>query len=107
MAEIMVEERPDVAPLVVVTGRLGGRDSANLLDTARSIPDDVVTIDARDIGALSPDGCEVLKYVGDQLADQGRTVRVAYRQGSRVERVLAETGTLLYPTLVFTDDDTA
>ncbi len=107
MAEIVLEDRPNVAPWIVLGGELDGPDSADLLDTARAVPDGVVTIDARALRSLSPEGCEVLRYVGDDLADQGRRVRVVYRPGSSVEEALAATGTLRHSTLEFADGGAA
>jgi len=110
MADIVLEDRPNVAPWIVLGGDLDGPDSAHLLDTARAVGEGVVTIDARGLRSLSPEGCEVLRYVGDEMADRGRRVRVVYRPGSPVDAALAASGTLEHSTLEFADggasDDT-
>jgi hypothetical protein len=107
MAEISLGARSDSAGWIEVSGDLDGPDSAVLLDTARSADGDPVTIDARHTRALSAEGCEALRYVGDQLADQGRRVRIVYRPGSTVAEALADSGTLQHPSLEFADGGSA
>jgi len=103
MAEISLEARLDMAAWIEVSGDLDGPDSAVLLDIARSADGNPVTIDARHTRSLSPKGCEALRYVGDQLADQGRRLRVVYRPGSPVAEALDSSGTLQHPSLEFAD----
>ena len=107
MAEVSLGARSDMAAWIEVSGDLDGPDSAILLDTARSAEGNPVTIDARHTRSLSSEGCEALRYVGDQLADQGRRVRIVYHPGSTVAEALADSGTLQYPSLEFADGGSA
>jgi hypothetical protein len=90
-------------PYLIARGRLTEEDEERLLARVDTPPFVEVTIDLREVGEVTDEGCDALKSVADHLGTRGQTMVVLYLPDRDATKALERTGLVDDDRIVFID----